>query len=60
MVTFDFNVTTEDVQKLCAMNPLAQEQLFGILKDRRIAELEAALVEANGAKAEAEVPAGRG
>ena len=43
-----FEVTPEDVAQLCAMNPLAAEQLKNIALQRRLAELEQMLSGGNG------------
>jgi hypothetical protein len=42
------DITADDMVNLFAVNPLAQAQVLGFVKDRRIAELEAELKQAGG------------
>ena len=44
----DVQITMEDLNALFAKNPLALEQFNGILKEKRIAQLEEQLKEVNG------------
>jgi hypothetical protein len=41
-------ITTQDLQALWAVNPLAAEQLRRIIAERRLAALEASVAETNG------------
>tara|TARA_R100000808_G_scaffold4949_1_gene15431 strand:+ start:928 stop:1140 length:213 start_codon:yes stop_codon:yes gene_type:complete len=40
-------ITMEDLERLFTINPMAREQFNGILKDKRIKELEEQIAESN-------------
>ena len=40
-------ITMEDLERLFTMNPMAREQFNGILKDKKIKELEEQIAESN-------------